>query len=562
MALTNDQDTIYILGNDPARWASKVPVYHKVVYDNIYKDIQLATYSEEGNFKYDFIVAPNADANQIQLQYEGVDGLEVKEGNLIVETSVETVTELKPYAYQIINNQQEAIACNYILTNNTITFQFPEGYNEQLPLIIDPVVVGATLSGSSTTNYGHTATFDNAGNIYAGGIAFGDGYPTTTGAFQENYGGAVDIGMSKYNADASDLIYATYIGGSESDYPHSIIVDFNNQLCVLGSSSSANYPTSTNAVQSNSGGGTDIVITKLNADGSAMIGSTFMGGSQADGLNSSFLNNNYGDNRRGEIVLDNQGNIYIASCTLSDDFTVTANAFQSSLNEEPTTNVVQDGVVFKINSDLSTLFWSTYLGGKGSDICLGLRVDEFNDVFVTGYAGDANFPMVTGGVQETWPGGQESGYVVKLTSDGSAMTHGTFWGTEGDEHSFFIDIDEQDQIHIYGTTTGEMEITPNTYSYNEGSRQFIAAFTNDLTALVYSTVIGTGSTSFNDFVPIAFMVDKCNSIYFSGHGTANGLPTTPDAFLTSGNVFYLGVLEPLAADLSFGTYYGNAGHVD
>ncbi len=550
----------YFLGNDPVKWASNVPVYRKVNYENLYEGVDLSAYSSKGNFKYDFIVAPNADASQIQLMYEGADALYLKEGNLVIETSVETVTELKPYAYQIIDGKESVVACQYVLTGDVLSFNFPEGYQDNLALIIDPTVIGATLTGTNgEANFGHTATFDNSGNIYAGGISFGTGYPTTTGAFQENFGGGgTDWAMSKYSPTGTDLIYATYIGGSASDYPHSTIVDFNGQLCIYGTASSSDFPTTTNAVQTAFGGSTDIAIVKLNADGSALIGSTYMGGSQSDGYNNSFANANYGDAYRGEIVLDQQGNIYVASCSSSNNFPVTPNAFQTISAPD------QDGVVMKLNSDLSTLFWATYLGGSEPDNCNGLRVDDFGSVYVTGFAGDDDFPMVSGGVQETWPGGDENAYVVKLNPDGSAMEKGTFWGTTGDEHSYFIDVDEDNQVHIYGTTTGDIPVTPNTYFFNLGSNQYLAAFNADLNELVYSTVIGSGNNFSVDFVPVAFMVDKCNGIYFSGYYAGDGLPLTPDNLQEGGfsDYFYLGVLEPNATGLQFGTYYGDADHVD
>jgi len=561
----NDQrsgNNNYFLGNDPNKWASDVPVYHHVTYKDIYKDIALATYTSDGNLKYDFIVAPQGNPNDILMNYEGVDNIFMRDNNLIIETSVQTIKEMEPYAYQLHNGKKVKVNCQYHLEGTTLSFKFPDGYDQQLPLVIDPTVVGATLTGTTQNeNWGHSATFDNAGNIYSAGISFGTGYPTTMGAFQTNYaGGSSDIAVNKYNPTGTDMLYATYIGGSNSEYPHSTIVDFNGQLCVYGSSRSSDYPTTNNAIQASHAGSSDIIVTKLNANGSALVGSTYCGGSESDGINESTLNSNYGDSYRGEIILDDQGNIYIASCSSSSDFPTTSNAFQAT-NDNGGYFGSQSGILMKLNNDLSTMFWSTYLGGSGNDICFGLRLDDFNNVLATGYAGNPDFPMVAGGVQATWPGGAESGYVVKLSADGSMMLNGTFWGTSGDEHSFFIDTDEDRQGHIYGTTTGNIPITADTYSSNSGSNQFISAFSEDLSEVVYSTVIGSGGIS-NDFVPVAFMIDKCNGIYFSGYRASSGLPLTQDAIWTEGGSFYLGVLEPLAKGLSFATYYGEADHVD
>jgi len=548
----------YFKGDDPSRWAGKVPVFHGVVYEELYAGIDMAAYSENGNFKYDFIVAAGVDPSVIQLDYRGTNGLHLQKGNLIVETSVTQIKELKPYAYQKINGKEVAVPCFYQLNNNIVSFEFPEGYHPSTPLIIDPVVVAATISGASSDNWGFTATYDNAGNIYAGGASFDVGYPTTLGAFQTSFGGgARDIAVTKYNPDGSQQIYATYIGGSQSDQPHSMIVDFNGQLCIYGITRSLNYPVTSTAFQPNNAGGKEIVVTKLNVDGSALIGSTYLGGSNTDGEN--LISPNTNDANRGEIILDAQNNIYIVSSTLSNDFPVTSNAYQT------TNNGSQDVVVLKLNSDLSALFWSTYIGGGSNDTGLGIRVLDNGEVIVSGIAGSQNFPVEAGGYQSTWPGGINSAFITKLSNNGQNILNSTYFGTNGDDYSYFVDIDEDDNVHIYGLTTGEIEITPNTYFSNSGSRQFLAGFTPDLSQLKYSTVIGsaTGSGLDFDFVPVAFMVDKCNGIYFSGYQANSGLPTTSDAIEPSGDdSFYLAKLSPNAEVLEFGTYYGNANHVD
>lgn len=555
----------YFRGNDSSRWAGNVPVFGEIHYENLYHNIDLAAYSAGGHFKYDFIIKKGGNPDEIQLEYEGMNRLSIKNGHLLIQTSVGTTRESKPYAYQVIHGQQKTIECRYKLKKNTVSFYFPNGYNSEYKIVIDPQVVAATLSGGSTSeNWGHTATYDNQGNIYTGGIAFGTGYPVTLGAFQQNYMGGsnmlVDMVFSKYNSEGSSLIYATYLGGTGDDSPHSMIVDFNNQLCVLGTSDSQNFPTLPHSYQSNHGGNRDIVIIKLNATGSGLVGSTYIGGSQSDGQNESDLDVSYGEENRGEIVLDGQGNIYIASTSSSSNFPTTPNAFQGNKSG------LQDGVVFKMNSDLTTLFWSTFLGSSGNDTAGGLKVDDLGNLVVVGTAGGSNFPMNLGGYQPTWPGGQENTYIATISANGQQMVNGTFWGTSnGNDHGYFVDIDEDKNIHILGTTTGTGLLhTPGTYTNNDDSPQYLAAFNSQLNDVLYSTTIGLGDYNGNtyDFVPIAFMVDKCNHIYFSGYYADAGLPTTFDAISTTGNSFYLGVLEPEATALSFGTYYGKSDHVD
>ncbi len=556
----------YFIGKDPAKWASEVPLYKGVHYHDLYSGIDLKAYSQDGHFKYDFIVHAGGDVADIQLKYEGVEDLSLTSGDLHIRTSFQSMFEKRPYAYQIIDGENIEVACEYVLEGNKLTFKFPNGYNVDYQLIIDPTVIASTLSGTSGfQNFGHSATYDNGGNMYTAGRSFGPGYPVTLGAFQTNYGGgSSDIVVSKYNPQGSNLLYATYIGGAGEDLPHSIITDFNQQLYIYGSSTSFDYPTTPNAIQSNQEGNADIIVTVLNADGTGLVGSSYFGGDEDDGLNNSSLNSNYGDNYRGEIILDAQNNIYVVSSTNSDNFPVTGGAFDQTFNPIATGFFVeaQDAVVFKTNSDLSLLYWATYLGEDDPDIGNGIRVDDSGNVYVTGTAGGGNFPTHLSSVKPTWPGGAENAYVTKLSPDGSAVLSSTFWGSDNDEHSYFMDLDDDGNVHIYGQSSGgQMPVTPGAYA-NPNSRQFITAFTEDLSQVVYSTVVGTGSSFLVDFVPVAFMVDKCDGIYFSGYEASGGLPLTNDALANAPGTFYLGVLEPLATGLSYGTYYGNADHVD
>lgn len=556
----------FLLGNDPSRWAPHVPLHEKVIYNELYPGVNLEAYSHGGNFKYDFVVQPGGKPELISLSYEGLDGLRIANEELVLATSVGELRELRPYAYQTFGGKQVPIACRYVLNGSTVSFELPEGYDAELPLVIDPTVVGATLAGSNgSESFGHSATSDNAGNMYGAGISFGVGYPTMVGAFQRMFaGGTVDIVISKYNPTGTAQLYATYVGGNDSEHPHSMIVDASGQLSFYGTTASINYPVTTDAVQQGLRGGTDIVVTKLNPDGSALVGSTYLGGADTDGVNFSPNNLGNGDQYRGEIVLDAAGNIYVATCTSSEDFPITPNAFQTERGAVGQFVYRQDGVIFKLNSDLSTVFWATYLGGSGSDLASSLRVDDENNVYVSGFAAADDFPMVASGVSTNWPGGDESAFIVKISADGSQILNGTYWGTSENDRSYFLDLDELDQVHVFGLSQGDMLVTPGVYSSGVSSNQFISGFTADLSQVIYSTVIGSPSGSFAnaEFYPVAFMVDKCNGIYISGHGSGPNLPLTGDAIYTEDNSFYLAKLEPDATALTFGSYYGRANHVD
>ncbi len=542
----------YFIGNDASKWAGNVPMYNSVHYASIYPNVDLKTYSDEGHFKYDFIVHPSGSIIDIQLEYEGVDGISLKNGNLMLETSVGEFTETAPYAYQIIDGKKVQVVCNYQLNGSVLSYELPEGYDETVDLIIDPTLVGATLSGTvGGSNYGHAATYDNLGNIYTGARNFSSGYPVTAGAFQMIAGGGQEIGISKLSPNATTLIYATHLGGSSSDLPHSMFVSNQNELFILGTTNSTNFPTSLGALDNTLGGTKDMIVTHFNATGTGIIGSTYVGGSGNDGSNG--VTFNYGDTYRGEIIVDAAGNCLVTCQSQSADFPVTPGAFQTVHGGGG------DAVVFKMNSTLSAMTWSTYVGGTGDEIGLGLRLDAAGDVYVSG-ACDLSFMTATGH-QAAFAGGTD-GFIIKLTNNGGTIPFSTYVGTAANDNAFFIDIDANNKIYVYGqTSSGSMTTTTGTYNVPL-SRQYINRFDATLAIRDISSLIGGGATG--TFVPIAFMVDDCGFIYYSGHSASSSvtLPISTTAIQTVGGM-YLGVLHPDATGLYYATRYGGSGaHVD
>lgn len=575
----------YYLGNDPNHWASEVPLFGALHWKSLYPGIDMAFFGQEKALKYEFYVAPGADPNQIQIAYEGLAGIKTENGNLHLMTSLNTIIEQKPYVYQEINGLRKEVPAKFKVVGTTVSFEFPQGYNPAYRLIIDPTLVFSTYTGSTADNFGYTATFDNLGNLYAGGIAFGVGYPVTTGAIQTTFGGGgaggawsfsggIDMSISKINADGTAMIWSTYIGGSDNEQPHSLITNNNNELFIYGVCWSNNYPTTPNAFDNSYNGNGDIVITRLNAAGSALIGSTYMGGTGPDGINittsgvGNSLRQNYGDDARGEVILDDLGNCYIASCTQSPDFPASGSAMQNTFG-----GGLQDGCVFKLNAALSVLNWATYIGGNGDDACYGLKVDTSNNVYTTGGTTSTNFPTTPGAFQTTYGGGTD-GFISRISSNGSALIQSTYIGTVDYDQSYFIELSDDQKVYVYGQSLGAWPVTPGKYS-NPGGRQFVAKYETNLATNMWSTVFGNGPLV--NISPTAFLVDVCGYVYMSGWGgsvnggflggNTNGMPLTPDAFqaTTDGSDVYLIVLTQEAVGLEYGTYLGgstSAEHVD
>lgn len=575
----------YFIGNEPSRWASEVKVYNRIEYQGLYEGIDLTVYERDGNLKHDFIVAPGADPSLIQIRFKGVERLRIVNGQLVITTSVNTMAHLKPFTYQMINGKVVEVPSEFNLKKQTVSFIFPQGYNTEYELIIDPIWVFGSYSGSTADNWGYTATYDANGNLYAGGSVFNVGYPVTTGAYQVFYaGGSCDIAISKYNSTGSLMLYSTYLGGSGAEVPHSLIVNSQNELYIYGSTGSSNFPMAGNSFDNTFNGGTsytltniiqfnngsDIVLARLSANGQQLLSSTYVGGSGNDGLNMfTPLRNNYADDCRGEIIIDKNDNIYVVSTTASTNFPVTSGAFQTSHGGG---NL--DGCVFKMDNALSTMIWSSYIGGSGLDAVYSISLDKHDNPVVAGGTTSNNFPVSPNAVKPSYQGGTCDGFITRISSTGSNILRSTYWGTSAYDQVYFVELDKQNHVYVLGQTRDpSSSLHVNATWWQPGGGQFISKLDPTLSQINWSTIFGTGGGNVN-ISPTAFLVDYCNNIYLSGWGSPSlngfggtaGLPITSNAFqsTTDNNDYYFMAISDDASSLVFGSFYGgsSAEHVD
>lgn len=585
----------YFIGNDPAKWAGSCKIFQAITYKNVYPNIDVRYYSDAGKLKYDFIVYPGANVSSIAMQYDGPE-ISIKDKELIIKTTVGEIKELYPYSYQTDQGIRQEVDCKYVLKNNVLTFAVKR-YDPAQVLIIDPTIIFSTFTRSTADNWGYTATPGPDGSLFAGGIVFASppqtGYPVSAGAFQTNYGGGAeedgfpgyDIGIFKFSSNGSNRVYATYLGGSRNEQPHSMIVDKQGNLIMAGRTSSTNYPLTQPAI--GPGGGFDIVITKFNAAGTALIGSVKIGGSADDGVNitpkyryqgDTSIRRNYGDDARSEVILDDANNIILASCTQSNNFPTVGPSLNSPAGFA---GGVQDGLVLKFNSDLSVYQYGSYFGGNGKDACFVTSINPLNgNLYIAGATSSTNLPGdKTSVISPTYKGGVSDGFVTQLNSAGNAIIKTTYQGTSGIDLIYGLKFDRKGFPYIMGTTTGAWPVIAANFS-NPNSSQFISKLKPDLSGYEYSTVFGTGSLVPN-ISPIAFLVDRCENVYVSGWGgglnvrygyttgTTAGLPEVnvltgiPNA---DGADFYFFVLQKNAQSQLFGSHFGQFGglgdHVD
>ncbi|MFM6945771.1 MAG: PKD domain-containing protein [Flavobacteriales bacterium] len=590
----------FFIGQDETKYASDVRAFEKVAFQNLYTGIDLLFSVEKGAYKYSFIIEPSSDPHSIRWHYEGAKSVKVKSNTLQIQTELGELSEQGLMAYQLIGDQKRTIRCQYK--------QFPDGsigfelgnYDPSLPLIIDPVLVFATYNGAISDNFGMTATYGYDGSAFAAGVVYGNNFPLpslssfdTSSNFTSLSGGygITDVFVTRYSPDGSSMLWSSFLGGGDNNQgtetAHSLVCDSLNNIYLFGATSSTDFPISPGAFQSTHGGGlantnflyngvyfgtqgSDIYVSKLSANGQNLLASTYVGGNQNDGVsyrsvglpyNSvaayDSLTTNYGDQFRGEIYLDKQGNILIASCSRSANFP-TQNAFQATKANG------QDAVIFRLNNAMTALQFSSFYGGNKDDAAYSVKTDTLGAIVFAGGTSSNNLAGTTGAYQSTYNGGKTDGFVAKLNALGNSILKASYVGTSNYDQAFFVEIDRNNQVFLLGQSVGgAFPVTNASYS-NPGSSQFVIKLNNQLTSNLASTVIGNGSAQIN-ISPAAFLVDICGNIYISGWGAnilqstpLSGMPVSPNAFQssTTGFDFYLMVLQNNMSGLLYGSYLG------
>ncbi len=296
----------YFLGNDPSKWRTNVPQYAKVQYEDVYPGVDLVYYGNQRELEYDLVVAPWANPEAIHLAFEGEDKLEIDaQGDLVLDSDGGQVRLQKPLVYQQVDGVRQQVAGAYVLKGrHHVGFQVA-AYDAGQPLIIDPVLSYSTYLGGIGTDSGVGIAVDTAGNAYVTGQTDSTDFPTAS-PVQPALGGERDAFVTKLNAAGNALVYSTYLGGSGEDSGLGIAVDASGNAYVMGQTGSTDFPTASPIQAAHGGGLTDAIVTKLNAAGSALVYSTYLGGSAND--------------LGGGIAVDASGNAYVTGFTGSTDF--------------------------------------------------------------------------------------------------------------------------------------------------------------------------------------------------------------------------------------------------
>lgn len=513
----------YFLGNDRTKWRTEVPGYSSAVYKNLYDGVDLRVREQDGRLEYDVLLAPGADLSQVAIRCEGVKKLALgKDGSLVMETALGPITQKPPATwYELPSGERRETQAHYRLIGRyRYGFEMPD-LEPELALVIDPGLVWSTFlggSGDDWPGFNHPILGDSAG-ITVCGRTYSSNFPRTSGAYDTSYNGGGDGFVARLSADGSNLIWATFLGGSGDDWVFSMVQDPSGALTMTGATASTNFPTTPGAYDTSYNGGTDAFVARLNSTGSALIFSTYLGGSGSEPFGAT------------NIGLDNSGNITVAGATASYNFPVTPGAFDTSYNGAGGYGY-GDGFVTRLNPSGSALVWSTYLGGSDDEFVEPMTVLGSGDVIVGGGTFSANFPT-TPGAYDTSFNGVEDAYFARLNSTGSTLVWSTFLGGSGMEKGFFALDPSGNIINGCWTQSSDFPVTPGAYdtSFNGSQDGVVSCLSADGSQLLWSTFVGSNlDDGFNSVA-----VQSNGDITVCGFTYSSNFPTTPGAFDTTYN---------------------------
>ncbi len=538
----------YLRGIDPTEWVTNVPTFGTVRYSQLYEGIDLVYYgNDRGQMEYDFEVAPGADPGQISLEFSGAESIGVDEltGDLVIKTAYGDLRHNRPVAFQDSREGRRNVTARYHTSNgNRVTFQV-DGYDRSVPLTIDPVIEYSTyLGGSGDVDFVNGIAVDASGNTYMAGSTNSANFPTVS-PFDGTFGGdqfLYDAFVTKMNADGSAILYSTYLGGSGDDNGLAIAVDASGQAYITGFTNSSNFPTSAGTFQNaNNGSSYDGFLTKLTSNGSGLVYSTYIGGGQNDGGYS--------------VAIDSSGFAYVGGETSSPDFP-TVTPLQPAYGGGGS-----DGFVAKFNQAGNGLVFSTYIGGSGEDLALGIRANA-SGVYLAGATASSNFPTANAS-QGTFGGsGFFDGYVAKLDPTGGSLVFSTYLGGNDYDVASGIALDTNGNAYITGTTASANfpVVSPFQANLNGTSDDVFITKISGSGIIVYSSFLGGSSTD----AGAAVAVDSAGAAYITGSTFSTNFPTVDAMQGTLGGQAdaFAAKVNPAGSALVFSTYIGGSSFDD
>ena len=417
-------------------------------------------------------------------------------------------------------------------------------------LICLPPVRSSTLNGHSASTflggrgddgfYTISVAIDSDGSIYVAGDTESNDFPTTPGSFDTTHNGDKDIFVAKFDPGLTRLLAATYLGGRGEDFGCELEIDGNGDVIVAGQTSSTNFPTADNAYsESYNGGDKDVFVAKLSSDLTMLIGSTYLGGSQKDNALTSF------------IALDEEDNIYVTCYTESSNYPVTEGSYDTTYNSRG------DTAVTKLDSSLTRIIASTYIGAGGNDWSYAIAYSQ-SGVYVTGHTDSSRFPVPDNAYDGSY-NGRTDVFICALDTDLKTLIGSTFLGGDLFDSGSTLILEPQGDVVVSGITASRnFPTTENAYSesYNGGDRDiFVSRLDQDLSSLKHSTLLG-GSN--NDIAPQLLLL-KDEAIVLTGMTRSANFPVTDGGFNGGSSDNILCIFDSELSELEYSVAIGGSG---
>jgi hypothetical protein len=540
----------YFVGSDPRKWHTNVPNYAKVRYKNVYPGVDLVYYGNQGQLEYDFVLAPGANPDRINLAFAGeAQGKSRKikrslridsDGDLVINLAGSEVRFHKPVVYQPTENETAAgartlIEGRYVLrADNQIGFELA-AYDRSRTLVIDPALVYSTYLGGRGDDQAYGIAVDSTGSAYVTGRTLSATFPTKN-AFQTRNAGMTDAFVTKFSRSGGALMYSTYLGGTKNDLAEAIAVDSSGNAYVAGYTDSTDFPTK-NALQPNYGGGPDdAFVAKFDPNG-GVVYSTYLGGS--------------GDDIGFGIAVDSKGSAWVTGHTSSIHFPTTKNAFQLHYGGRV------DAFVTKLNPAGSALVYSTFLGGStAAENGYAIAVDSSDNAYAAGATRSTNFP--TKNAFQPALGGQADSYVAKFDPTGT-VAFCTYFGGATLEFSGGIAADSSG-VYLTGGTNSRIGFPlKNPLQKNKSAAYdaFLTKFDPTGQTLIFSTYYGGNN---NDFAG-GIALDRSGNPHIVGYTLSTNFPTKNAIQPKSGGSWdaFVSAFDPNGTSVISSTYLGGSG---
>ena len=598
----------YSIGNDPSKWHSNVPTFGKVRYEGVYPGVDLVYYGNQQQLEYDFVIKPGADAKSIRVRFAGAKKLRLDEnGDLEVIAKNGKIAFRKPVVYQEMAGERHSIEGHFtLLAGGEAGFAVAD-YDRARPLVIDPTLSYSTyLGGGNGATYGTAIAVDGSGDAYVTGVVYATDFPASSGSYQmanKKSASTFDAFVAKLNPTGTALAYATYLGGSgntsvagtlnHGDYPTGISVDGSGEAYVCGIAYSVDFPVSSGAFQMTNKGGSNGVsngfVTKLNATGTSLVYSTYLGGSGITGYAGNASLGDTGGDGCASVAIDASGDAFLTGTAYSTDFPLAGSSYQTMNHASGSRH--PNAFAAKLNSQGTALDYSTYLGGSTGDGGSGIAVDSSGNAYIDGATYSTDFPISGNALQGSNKAVASVGsnaFVAKLNVTGSSLLYSTYLGGSGNPNgpsgnnngdvALSIALDSAENAYLFGlTSSSDFPVTSNVLqpmnnAFAAGEPDYFIAKVNPSgSGLVYATYLGGSQASLNAGSS-GLAVDSSGDAYVTGYviGTdypvsSNPYQSAPACALEAGGPVteytspVFSELNPDGTALLYSTYFGGSG---